>query len=297
MTAAPGDSLGLSEGCLVEGEFTFTYRDFRRIAGFLHGEAGISLPDSKAALVYSRLAKRLRALGLRSFKQYCVLIEAADGADERQRLLAALTTNVTRFFREPHHFEHLKTRMLPSLIETARRGGRVRLWSAGCSSGEEAYSMALTVLALAPDAPGLDVKILATDINSDVLADAREGLYPHLAVAPIPADALQRWFDPVMLDNGQRSWRVGAALASLVAVRELNLIGPWPMSGRFDAIFCRNVVIYFDEDVQAAIWDRLPGALTPGGHVYIGHSERLVDPQNRFVSAGMTTYRLRGAGE
>ena len=137
---------------LAAGEFGFDRSDFAFIATTLHEDAGIHLPASKANLVYSRLAKRLRVLGLESFRDYCALVGSEEGAEERAQMIAALTTNVTRFFREPHHFEHLKTHVLPPLIEAARRGGRVRLWSAGCSSGEEAYSMAMTVLTVAPDA-------------------------------------------------------------------------------------------------------------------------------------------------
>ncbi|MGZ5947940.1 MAG: CheR family methyltransferase, partial [Caulobacteraceae bacterium] len=143
-----------SQRQLVEGEFLFTEEDFQRVAKMLHDDAGIYLPEAKATLVYSRLAKRLRALGLQSFRDYCALLteEGGAGAGERQQMLAALTTNVTRFFREPHHFDHLKTKVLPPLLEHARRGGRVRLWSAACSTGPEPYSMALTVLSVMPDA-------------------------------------------------------------------------------------------------------------------------------------------------
>jgi chemotaxis protein methyltransferase CheR len=293
MSSLGGDIRQDLAGFLVEGEFAFTQSDFRRIAALMHGEAGIHLPDGKAALVYSRLARRLRALGLQSFKHYCGLIESDEGADERQRLLAALTTNVTRFLREPHHFEHLRTKLAPALIERARQGGRVRLWSAGCSSGEEPYSIGLALLETAPDVHRFDIKILATDINVDVLATGRAGLYSQSIVEPIPKDVLRRWFEPARTDEGP-GWRVSGALSALVSFRELNLVGPWPMSGRFDVIFCRNTVIYFDEPVQTAFWRRLPDVMTPGAHVFIGHSERLHDPDKRFVSAGMTTYRLRG---
>jgi chemotaxis protein methyltransferase CheR len=275
------------------GEFLYTEQDFRKIAAAIHADAGISLPDHKAALVYSRLARRLRTLGLRSFKQYCALIEGQDAADERQKMIAALTTNVTRFFRETHHFDHLKARVLPRLLDHARRGGRVRLWSAGCSSGEEPYSIALCILALAPEAPRWDVKILATDINTDVLEAGRAGLYPAEAVAPTPAELRSRWFTPETLQDGALGWRAGEELRGLVAFRDLNLTGEWPMSRSFDVIFCRNVVIYFDEQVQTRIWARFTGILRPGGWLYIGHSERLIDPDRRYERDALTTYRLK----
>jgi chemotaxis protein methyltransferase CheR len=283
-TAGPG---------LVRGEFLFTERDFRQIAATLHADAGISLSQGKAALVYSRLAKRLRTLGLRSFKQYCALIQNEGAADERQRMIAALTTNVTGFFREPHHFDHLKTRVLPHLMAEARRGARVRLWSAGCSSGEEPYSIALTLLQVAPQATDWDVKVLATDINTDVLETGRAGVYSAEALSPAPKAMLDRWFTPVMGDGGEPQWRAGEELRGLIAFRELNLTGPWPMRGRFDVVFCRNVVIYFDETVQQSVWSRFASIMNFNGRLYIGHSERLIDPEDRFEREALTTYRLK----
>ncbi|MGH6955251.1 MAG: CheR family methyltransferase, partial [Caulobacteraceae bacterium] len=171
--------MGLRDGeeRLVEGDFLFTANDFRRIAALLHEGAGIALPQTKATLVYSRLAKRLRALGLESFRDYCALVSGDDGADERQQMIVALTTNVTRFFREPHHFDHLANAVLPPLLEGARRGAAVRIWSAGCSNGQEAYSIALTILSLMPDAAERDVRVLATDIDTKMLAQGRAGEY------------------------------------------------------------------------------------------------------------------------
>ncbi len=190
---------------LVEGDFVFTADDFRRIAAILHADAGISLADNKATLVYSRLARRLRALGLASFRDYCALVGGRDGLDERQRMLAALTTNVTRFFREPHHFEHLKAKVLPGLVAKARAGGRVRLWSAGCSTGPEPYSIAMTVLEALPEAADLDVRILATDIDPEVVATARDGVYGEDALSAVPPDMRRRWFLP---ENGVRRDRL-----------------------------------------------------------------------------------------
>ena len=150
---------------LVEGEFLFTNEDFTAIARMLYDDAGIALTESKASLVYSRLAKRLRVLGIESFQDYCRLVAGSEGTSERQNMLAALTTNVTRFFREQHHFDHLRTQVLPGLVARARTRGRVRIWSAGCSTGQEPYSIALTILDALPEAAGLDVRILATDID------------------------------------------------------------------------------------------------------------------------------------
>lgn len=291
MTRAVTSSARLSEKGIVPGDYVLRSADFARIAALLHAEAGIFLPESKATLVYSRLGKRLRALGLESFRDYCALIDSADGADERQLMLAALTTNVTRFFREPHHFEHLKSNVLPSLLRQAERGGRVRLWSAACSKGHEPYSMGMTVLGLLPQAASLDVKILATDIDVNVLAYAREGFYEDDARKDIPKAYFDRWCRAA--PTGSRgTWEVGPELRALVAFRELNLIGTWPMKGKFQAIFCRNVVIYFDEPTQEKIWNRFVGFLEPDSRLYIGHSERVTGPAvPSFTPDGVTTYR------
>jgi chemotaxis protein methyltransferase CheR len=282
------------ETSLVDGEFAFTAQDFRQIADLLYEQAGITLSESKATLVYSRLAKRLRALGLSTFSEYCALVASGEAGDERATMLNALTTNVTRFFREPHHFDHLRDQVLTPLLPQIKAGKRVRIWSAACSSGQEPYSIALTLLSLLPDAAKYDIKILASDIDSLMIAHGREGLYNEELVEPIPAAFRERW---MRREDGKRgSWRMGDEAKSLVAFRELNLIGAWPMKGPFDAIFCRNVVIYFDEPTQERIWGRFAELMPQGAHLYIGHSER-VGPlsSHLFSSDGLTVYRRTGA--
>lgn len=283
-----------NEACLEPGagEFPFTNEDFNRIAALLRRESGIHLQDSKAALVYSRLAKRLRALRIESFHEYCKLL--ATSVDERINMLAALTTNVTRFFREPHHFEHLKSRVLPSLLDAARRGAAVRLWSAGCSSGQEPYSIALAVLSLMPEAASHDIKILATDIDPHMVAKGRSGVYSPAELGDMPLELKRRWFEAIPGD-GRGHLCANEDLRALVAFRELNLIGNWPMRGPFHAIFCRNVVIYFEEATQSQLWSRIVPLLPPGGCLYIGHSERVSGPALAALeSVDITTYRTRG---
>jgi len=276
---------------MVEGEFLFTEGDFRKIAAMVHGDAGIALHETKATLVYSRLAKRLRALGLASFQDYCALVAGADGVDERQKMLAALTTNVTRFFREPHHFDHLRDKVLPPLLAAAKAGGKIRIWSAACSSGQEPYSAAMTILSLAPDAANLDIKILATDIDPNMVADARTGIYAEGLLTGIPAEYLRRFTSSAAGRPG--SVQIAAEARALITFNELNLIGDWPMKGKFDAIFCRNVAIYFDDDTQARLWSRFAPLLPVGGRLYIGHSERVAGPAAAaFEPDGITTYRL-----
>ncbi|MCB1380159.1 MAG: protein-glutamate O-methyltransferase [Alphaproteobacteria bacterium] len=277
-------------GWQATGEFAFTRDDFSVIARTLYDEAGIHLPTSKATLVYSRIAKRLRALGLESFRDYCALIGAEGGAGERAAMIAALTTNVTRFFREPHHFTHLKASVLPPLLRQARDGRRLRIWSAGCSSGPEPYSIALTILQLMPDARSFDIRILATDINPNVLQVARDGVYTSAEVDDIPADLRRTWMEP--WEQGGPHLVFDKAVRGLVSFRELNLMAEWPMRGPFDAIFCRNVVIYFDENTQMRIWNRMLPLLHSGGYLYIGHSERVSGPAVTSLQLqSTTTYR------
>lgn len=277
------------ESAIVEGEYPFSRRNFEQIATFLRANTGIALNEAKAALVYSRLAKRLRLLGLRNFDEYCRYIETADGAQEQHEMINALTTNVTRFYREPHHFDHLRQDMAPRLVQLAKQGKRVRLWSAACSSGEEPYSMALTMLDVCPDIERYDVKILATDIDAKIVARARLGVYREEAVAPIPAATRERWMARER-DGAAKQWRVKDAVRSLVTFNELNLIGSWPMRGQFDVIFCRNVVIYFENDTQELIWRRFREVMKADARLYIGHSERIDVPG--FESAGLTIYKL-----
>jgi chemotaxis protein methyltransferase CheR len=257
------------DATVVQGDYAFTTRNFAQIATFLRAQTGIALNEAKAALVYSRLAKRLRVLGLPDFDAYCAHLDKPEGVEERNEMIVALTTNVTRFYREPHHFDYLQREVAPRLVETARRGGRVRLWSAACSSGEEPYSLAMSLLDVFPDAGRFDVRILATDIDSNVVARAREGVYTTDAVSPVPAATRDRW----MAREGGQAWRVKDDVKDLIAFRELNLIGTWPMKGQFDVIFCRNVVIYFEEDTQAFLWDRFEKILTREGRLFIGHSD------------------------
>ncbi|MBY6240575.1 protein-glutamate O-methyltransferase CheR [Methylosinus sp. Sm6] len=281
---------------IVPGEFLLTEADFRKIATLLHEDAGIHLPDTKATLVYSRLAKRLRTLGLESFRDYCALVASEAGVDERQQMLAALTTNVTRFFREPHHFKHLEELVLAPRAAAVRKGARMRIWSSACSNGQEPYSIAMSVLSVIPEAARLDVKILATDIDPNMVAAGIEGVYGPDVMEAVPPRLKTRWFTPLTAD-GRGDWGVGEELASLVSFRELNLIGRWPMSGRFDAIFCRNVAIYFEDKTQEALWSRYVDLLQPDGRLYIGHSERISGAAAAsFESDGVTTYRLRSRG-
>jgi chemotaxis protein methyltransferase CheR len=274
------------------GEFAFTWSDFRKIATLVHSEAGIVLSETKVNLVYSRLAKRLRAIGLKSFRDYCRLIEGEEGVDERQAMIAAMTTNVTRFFREEHHFDYLRQDVSPKLAAKARAGGRVRIWSAGCSSGEEPYSIALTMLRETPDVANHDFLILASDIDHNMVARGRAGQYGAKQVEGIPQQYRQNFLEPIQ-DLGTLSYQFAPPVRALIRFNELNLLESWPMKGKFDAIFCRNVMIYFDEPTQNAIWKRFAEALLPGGTLFIGHSERIATDRQPFDLVAQTTYRFK----
>jgi chemotaxis protein methyltransferase CheR len=274
-------------------EFAFTAADLDAIVRIMMTETGISLSSAKGNLIYSRLAKHLRRLGLRSFEQYCKLVETPDGDGERQEMIAALTTNVTRFFREPHHFEHMREHILPGLVTRAKAGERIRLWSSACSSGQEPYSMALTLLATMPDAPRFDIRILATDIDTNVLATGAAGIYEDAALEPVPLVLRKTWFN----QNGNGQMQANETLRSLVSFKKLNLIGNWPMRCKFQVIFCRNVVIYFETATQEAIWSHMMPLLEENGALYIGHSERIGGAaESALRNDGITIYRKSGRG-
>ena len=293
MKAALASTTSKRKEPLIDGEFPLTKEDFQQIIEVAHADAGIDLCEAKASLVYSRLTKRLRALRLESFSSYCALLSKGDASEERQHMVAALTTNVTRFFREPHHFEHLKAHVLPPLLKEVRKGGAVRIWSAACSSGEEPYSIALIILSLLPEAASLNVKVLATDIDPGVLQKGQSGVYGDAAMAPVPPELRNRWFSRQDSERG-KAWEAGPELRKLVTFRKHNLMGPWPMRGPFHAIFCRNALIYFKEESQVEVWCRFAQMLAPGGQLYVGHSERLFgQAASLYSSEGITTYRRK----
>lgn len=288
------DSRQSPDEVLASGEYPLTRRDLSEIAAMIYADAGIYLNDSKASLVYSRLSKHIRNLGLRGFREYCTLVASPEGAAVRREMLSHLTTNFTRFFRENHHFEHLRDEVLPGLITRAKNGGRVRIWSAASSDGQEPYSIALTVMSLLPNAVDYDFRILATDIDPKILALARAGAYDENSLETVSPAMRKQYFREVMID-GRRKFQIDDKVKKLITYNELNLMAQWPFKGQFDVIFCRNVVIYFDEPTQMKIWSRFSELLPVGGHLYIGHSERVTgDAKNLFDNIGITTYRYTG---
>ncbi len=274
-------------------EFPLESRDFERIRARLYDVAGISLSDAKRTLVIARLSRLLRTHRLPSFDAYLHFLDTEATAEDAQEFVNALTTNLTRFWREEHHFTHLVTH-IGELVKARSSASekRLRIWSAGCSTGQEPYTIALCLLDAWPELKRWDFKILATDIDTSVVARAAAGVYPQSELNGL-APERARLFEK----TGDGHIRVPQSVASIVSFKPLNLMAPWPMKGPFDAIFCRNVAIYFDKPTQAEVFGRLGRILAPGGFLYIGHSENLGAGSTGFRLVGKTIYQARSAAE
>ncbi len=272
-------------------EFLYTEKDFKYLAQLAGTRAGISLSSSKRELIYGRLARRLRELGLKSYKQYCDRLKEGD-EEELTNFINAITTNVTAFFRENHHFEFLEQNLLPDLInhQDDVKKPRLRLWSAGCSSGEEPYSMAMVLQESIPDIRRWDAKILATDLDLNILGIASRGIYPLQRMEGVSVGRRKRWLS-LGTGNNEGTAKVGSDIRQMVTFRQLNLTAEWPMRGPFDAIFCRNVTIYFDKPTRIKLLNRFANILSDGGHLFVGHSESLFGLTDRFRSVGRTIHQ------
>lgn len=275
-----------------EAEFPLGDEEFRFLTDLVYQRTGIVLGDNKRNLLYSRLARRLRALKLETFQQYCALMETPAGESELQNMVNAVTTNLTKFFREDHHFDHLRKSVLPTLFAPARRGARIRFWSAGCSSGQEPFSLAMTLCDAVPDLARWDCRILATDLDSNMIARCQSGRYSDREVESIPP-ALRAAH---MEKGADGHYTFSAPVRRLVTFRQLNLLEPWPMHGPFDIVFFRNVLIYFDVETQRGILERMHGLIADGGFLYAGHSENLTRVTDRFRLLGQTIYSKSGEG-
>ncbi|MGJ5181936.1 CheR family methyltransferase [Bradyrhizobium oligotrophicum] len=271
---------------MVQEEFVLEDRDFRKLSKLVMDNAGIVLSERKRAFVHGRLGRRLRALGLNDFAQYCRLLETSGGDDELRNFINAVTTNHTSFFRESHHLDHLSRAILPELMTANSDTRRIRIWSAGCSSGEEPYSIAMTLLGSTASLAGWNTKILASDLDTNVIAHAARGVYDTERAEGIPV-ALRNRFTTMHDGNVV----MNDELCDLITFAHLNLLEAWPMSGPFDVIFCRNVVIYFDKPTQMRLFDRYANVLKPDGWLIIGHSENLIGITDRFDAVGRTIYR------
>lgn len=286
MEALDASMPGVSPGIYDEA-------DFRAISEIAHADAGIVLPAGKAMLVYSRLAPLVRSSGCATFGSYVMRIRE-DGA-ERTKAICALTTNHTFFYREAHHFEHFARDVRPGFVNRLRGGGKVRLWSAGSSSGEETWSLLMTFLgpdkAEGADIARRDLRLLASDIATHALEKARAASYRAEDLKPVPEQLRRNWTHVAGEDA-----MIAPEVQQLARFRTLNLLGQWPMQGQFDVIFCRNVMIYFDNPTKERLVARFAEKLAPGGWLYIGHSERVTGPAMEQLSTmGPTIYRKRPA--
>lgn len=274
-------------------EFPLGEREFERIRMRLYDVAGISLSDAKRTLIIARLSKIVRGMRLPSFDAYLDFLETKGTSQDAQEFVNALTTNLTRFWREEHHFAHLIT-YVEGLMRARTSVGdkRLRIWSAGCSTGQEPYTIALNLLAALPELKRWDFRILATDIDTSVIAKAATAVYPETELNGLSGERA-RLFERI----GEGRIRVPQAAASLVSFKQLNLMSAWPMKGPFDAIFCRNVAIYFDKPTQGEVFGRLGKILAPGGFLYIGHSENIGSGSPGFKLVGKTIYQSRTGAE
>ncbi len=272
----------------MDKEFKLTERDFNTIRKLVYDHTGINLSEGKRDMVYSRLAKRLRQLGLETFGDYCALLEN-ESSDELGNFMNSVTTNLTSFFREEHHFEYLKNELLPKLMKIRDGERTIRIWSAGCSTGEEPYSIAMTVRDVIPASSGWNVRILATDLDTNVLHHASQGIYSEDRLNGVPREKLKRWFLKGKGNNAGKV-RIAKELRDMIIFKQLNLMKEWPIKPGVDVLFCRNVVIYFDKPTQAVLFDRYADILADHGHMFIGHSETLYNVCDRFRLLGKTIY-------
>ncbi len=276
---------------MLTNNFELSNAEFEQFRKIIYRNTGIYLSSKKKTLLISRLSKRLRALNLADFSQYYrYLQESPNSSDELVHMINRITTNKTEFFREKYHFDFLKENVFPLMIKNAeklRMPRRLRIWSAGCSTGEEPYSIAMIVSEAFRCVREWDIKILATDVDTDVLKKAIKGVYSHNSIVGVPGKYLRRYF--VRRDDG---YHLKESIKSMVVFRKLNLIREiYPMRGPFDIIFCRNVIIYFSRETKKALMQRLYQYLKDDGFIFMGHSESLMDMKDRFMYIKNTIYK------
>ncbi len=275
----------MNTGSADDREFRFTDKNFTFIKNLAYEATGIKLSDHKRNMVYGRLSRRLRHLNLDCFDDYCEKLINQDDK-EFTEFINSITTNLTSFFREDHHFDFLKKTVLPELVRR-KKNDRLRGWSAGCSTGEEPYSIAITI-AETVERRRWDGKILATDLDSNVLEKGRDAVYPESRIDALPENIKRLGFQR---KRNQGIVEVRQRFSDLITFKQLNLLQPWPMKGPFDFIFCRNVVIYFDKDTQKVLFNKFADLIDTGGYLFIGHSESLHRVTDRFKLVGRTIYK------
>ncbi|MCO4798808.1 MAG: protein-glutamate O-methyltransferase CheR [Colwelliaceae bacterium] len=273
-----------------EHSFRLSDKEFKFICQFVYETAGIVLNDSKREMVYRRLTRIIRERSLSSFHAYYQLLKL-NPEQEKNYFINAITTNLTSFFREEHHFDFLLKTELPYLIKKNKNDKRIRIWSSASSTGEEPYSIAITLCeGLKNYLSSWDIKVLATDIDSDVLSKGKAGIYDKRRIEEIPERYKKIYFSKGTGLNESKV-KVLSNLQKLLTFKQLNLLHEWPMKGPFDIIFCRNVIIYFDKKTQQELFERYYEILAPGGLLILGHSENLGSYQKYFENVGRTVFR------
>ncbi len=267
-------------------EFEYTFDDFDFLRKLSNQHSGIIVTDDKFDMFYSRLSRRIRALGLNSFKQYCQYL-TDNKEQEFTEFINSITTNLTAFFRENHHFEFVRDTVIPDLLKKNQHSKQIKVWSSASSTGEEPYSIAMTLLENVPS--GWDIKVLATDLDTDVLAKAASGIYSVDRIDGLPEQRIKKWF--LKSKTQPNKVRVRNELREIISFKQLNLIGDWPMRGPFDFIFCRNVLIYFDQNTKEMLANRFADLMASGSYLFIGHSESLHQMDTDFKLIGNTIYR------
>lgn len=268
----------------AQREFEFKDSDFKQIVTLVSKKTGIVLADHKKDMVYSRIARRLRALNIQKFSDYCEFLYTEQGEEEIGNFVNAITTNLTSFFREIHHFEFLEN-YLKELEEKNKIERKIRIWSAGCSAGPEPYSIAMVVANHFENKPGWDIKILATDIDTNMLNTGSDGEYSDKELEKIPAKYKK------YLSHKAGKMQMGEKIRKYISFNHLNLLENWPIKNKFDVIFCRNVVIYFDKPTQKVLFAKYANVLKPKGIMIIGHSENLFKVSDDYELIGRTIYR------
>lgn len=275
-------------------EGSLSTRDFARLAAHVQQHSGIRLPPSKRAFLEGRIRKRLRALGIPSFEAYCDWLFQQEGmASEETALINVITTNKTDFFREVHHFDFLRHRGLPSLVEQGRGlQAPLRLWSAGCSNGAEPYTLAMICQDFAAQTPGFQYSIQASDLSTTVLHTAARAIYPHADIEPVPMDLRKRY---LLRDTQRDEIRIAPELRRKVSFSQVNLMhSDYKIRPGLDIIFCRNLIIYFDKPTQATVLGRLCAMLKPGGYLAIGHSESITGLSLPLRQVANTLFQREG---
>jgi len=270
-------------------DFKLSDAEFDRIRVLVREHTGIALSDAKRQLVYGRLARRLRALKLTDFSSYISILERGEPT-ELQEFTNAVTTNLTSFFREPHHFDYLGREALAAIVQRDQGLRRLRIWCCAASTGEEPYSIAMVLRENQALLTGWDAKLLATDLDSAVLATGSAGVYVAERFGTVSATRMNTFFE-AGIGAHQGKYRANAELRRLITFRQLNLMNEWPMRGPFDAIFCRNVIIYFDKATQRALFERMARLQRPGDFLFLGHSESLYRVSEHYDLIGKTIYR------